>query len=561
MIHQAAGGVGTAASQLCRSVGGVTTYGTASKAKHEYVRHNGCDHPIDYHSVDYVKEVRRLTDGRGVDCVLDALGGDDWKKGYSLLRPGGLLISFGWANMAKYGKRRMTHVLGEFTHVPWWTPMRLMQENKGVAGVNMGHLWDERELTFDAFTALLELYEQRQHQAARRPLLSLWIGRGSACVHRGWPKHREGPTDAIAMPVRVCFVCLGNICRSPTAEATMRQLLEREQLSGEIEIDSAGTGDWHVGEPPDRRATAAGKRRGIELTGRARRVVPKDFERFDYSSRWIARTSATSCGWRPTRRPRRRSFSSGTTIPARRAMPTCPTRTTARATVSRPCSTSAKRRHAGCCNTSERIIGYDPGACARRSSNGSASRYAAQSAWVAGTSTMPSKLRSATGRSVFVKTHPNPPAGMFEAEARGLRWLAEADAIRTPRVLAVSDERPAFLALELLTPAKRRADFDETLGRSLAALHAFGAPSFGLDHDNFIGRLAQSNAVSRRLGVLLLVVATRAAAEACRRPRLDRFRDAFALRRLAARSSRARRRGRASVTPTRRPLGRKPARR
>ncbi|RLB43244.1 MAG: hypothetical protein DRH30_03440 [Deltaproteobacteria bacterium] len=97
------------------------------------------------------------------------------------------------------------------------------------------------------------------------------------------------------------------------------------------------------------------------------------------------------------------------------------------------------------------------------------------------------------GASVFVKTHPNPPPGMFEAEARGLRWLEEAGEIRIPKVVAVSDRPPAYLALELLTPAKRRADFDEALGRSLAALHAFGAPSFGLDHDNFIGRLAQSN--------------------------------------------------------------------
>jgi NADPH:quinone reductase-like Zn-dependent oxidoreductase len=160
LIHQAAGGVGTAANQLCRSVGGVTTYGTASKGKHDYVRGNGCDHPIDYHSVDYVKEVRRLTDGRGVDLVLDALGGDDWKKGYSLLRPGGLLILFGWANMAKSGKRRMTHVLAQLTHTPWWTPNRLMNENRGVAGVNMGHLWDERELMVDALTRILELYEQ-----------------------------------------------------------------------------------------------------------------------------------------------------------------------------------------------------------------------------------------------------------------------------------------------------------------------------------------------------------------------------------------------------------------
>ena len=92
--------------------------------------------------------------------MLDALGGNDWKKGYSLLRPGGMLIPFGWANMAKFGKRRMTHVLGQLTNMPWWTPMRLMHENKGVAGVNMGHLWDEREMTLEAFTALLALYEE-----------------------------------------------------------------------------------------------------------------------------------------------------------------------------------------------------------------------------------------------------------------------------------------------------------------------------------------------------------------------------------------------------------------
>jgi fructosamine-3-kinase len=100
------------------------------------------------------------------------------------------------------------------------------------------------------------------------------------------------------------------------------------------------------------------------------------------------------------------------------------------------------------------------------------------------------------GRTVFVKTHPNPPDGMFDAEARGLRWLAEAGAIRVPSVLAVSDSRPAYLALELVTSAKRRPDFDEELGRSLAALHEFGASAFGLDHDNFIGRLPQANTIA-----------------------------------------------------------------
>lgn len=84
------------------------------------------------------------------------------------------------------------------------------------------------------------------------------------------------------MPVRICFVCLGNICRSPTAEATMRGLVERAQLTEQIEIDSAGTGDWHVGHPPDRRAQAAASRRGLDVRGRARTIGVEDFDRFDY---------------------------------------------------------------------------------------------------------------------------------------------------------------------------------------------------------------------------------------------------------------------------------------
>jgi len=83
------------------------------------------------------------------------------------------------------------------------------------------------------------------------------------------------------MPVRVCFVCLGNIGRSPTAEAAMLPLLEDERLRASIEGESAGTGDWHVGEPPYGRAAAAGKRRGLSVRGRARQVTARDFDHFD----------------------------------------------------------------------------------------------------------------------------------------------------------------------------------------------------------------------------------------------------------------------------------------
>jgi protein-tyrosine phosphatase len=78
------------------------------------------------------------------------------------------------------------------------------------------------------------------------------------------------------------FVCLGNICRSPTAEAVFRHLVAAEGLSDRIRIDSAGTGDWHVGEEADPRTRHAAKRRGIAVEGRARQVTSKDFEKFDY---------------------------------------------------------------------------------------------------------------------------------------------------------------------------------------------------------------------------------------------------------------------------------------
>ena len=82
--------------------------------------------------------------------------------------------------------------------------------------------------------------------------------------------------------MRVCFVCLGNICRSPTAEAVMRHLVSQAGLDERIEIESAGTGDWHVGEPRDRRSREVGERRAMPLSGRARQFVALDFARFDW---------------------------------------------------------------------------------------------------------------------------------------------------------------------------------------------------------------------------------------------------------------------------------------
>lgn len=99
----------------------------------------------------------------------------------------------------------------------------------------------------------------------------------------------------------------------------------------------------------------------------------------------------------------------------------------------------------------------------------------------------------ASGQRVFVKANPGAEPAMFETEAHGLAWLREVDALRVPGVLAVSRETPAFLVLEHLGNGRPRADFDAALGRGLASLHRAGAACFGLEIDNYIGRLPQAN--------------------------------------------------------------------
>jgi NADPH:quinone reductase-like Zn-dependent oxidoreductase len=157
LIHMAAGGVGTAALQLCRSIGNITTLGTCSASKHDYARAQGCQHPIDYRTKDYVEEVLRLTDGRGVDYVFDPLGGRDWKQGYSLLRESGMLVCYGLANAARPGKRSLWRALGVVLAAPRFSSFQLLNENKAVAGLNLGHMWQRTDLLGPELIELVRL--------------------------------------------------------------------------------------------------------------------------------------------------------------------------------------------------------------------------------------------------------------------------------------------------------------------------------------------------------------------------------------------------------------------
>jgi NADPH:quinone reductase-like Zn-dependent oxidoreductase len=159
LIHMAAGGVGIAALQLCRTVNGVVTYGTASAAKHDAIRSEGCQNPIDYRSKDWEKEARRLSGGRGVDVVLDPLGGWDTRKGYRLLRPAGRLVTYGMANLAGGARRSLGRLLrhGLPAMLPHFSPMEMMNDNRAVAGVNIGHLWREEAMIASEMAALIDL--------------------------------------------------------------------------------------------------------------------------------------------------------------------------------------------------------------------------------------------------------------------------------------------------------------------------------------------------------------------------------------------------------------------
>ena len=146
LIHAAGGGVGISATQIAKRIG-AEVFGTASASKHDAIREQGVDHAIDYRSQDFAKEVRRLTGGEGIDVAFDALGPSSFRKDYRLLRPGGRLIMYG-ASEVQTGERRSvpaalrTLAKSPFSSMPWWKGLGVMNENKGVFGLNMLSWWD-----------------------------------------------------------------------------------------------------------------------------------------------------------------------------------------------------------------------------------------------------------------------------------------------------------------------------------------------------------------------------------------------------------------------------------
>jgi NADPH:quinone reductase-like Zn-dependent oxidoreductase len=147
LIHGAGGGTGIAAMQLARLRGAVII-ATASAAKHDAVRRCGADHVIDYRGTDVASEVRRLTGDRGVDVVLDPLGGSSFRQSYRLLAPLGRLIVYGASDIVVGERRSLLRLARSFLEMPAFRPLALIQQNRGVLGLNVGRLWTEvRQVT------------------------------------------------------------------------------------------------------------------------------------------------------------------------------------------------------------------------------------------------------------------------------------------------------------------------------------------------------------------------------------------------------------------------------
>jgi len=158
LIHAAAGGVGIAATQVA-SIVGAEIFGTASAAKHEAIKAQGVHHPIDYRNQDFKAEIRRMTNGEGVDVILDPMGPTSFRKDYRILRPGGRLIMCGLSEAMSENGRDMRATLRSLLRMPtstmpWWNAGRLLNQNRGVFGLNLLSWW-RREGGMDRITAPL----------------------------------------------------------------------------------------------------------------------------------------------------------------------------------------------------------------------------------------------------------------------------------------------------------------------------------------------------------------------------------------------------------------------
>jgi NADPH:quinone reductase-like Zn-dependent oxidoreductase len=152
LVHAAAGGVGLAVAELGRLFG-LRVIGLASSGKHAILREYGVE-PLDSRDPRWFDAVRKVAP-RGVDVVLDPVGGDSWRQGYRLLASAGRLVCYGASALSEGPRRNLLKILWRVVRFPRFGPLALMNDNKSVAGVNLGHLWNDEALLAPQVAALL----------------------------------------------------------------------------------------------------------------------------------------------------------------------------------------------------------------------------------------------------------------------------------------------------------------------------------------------------------------------------------------------------------------------
>ena len=167
LVHNAGGGVGIAATQLAR-LRRATVIGTASPMKHDALRAFGVDHAIDYRTADVAAEVKRITRGRGVDVVLDPIGGRSFTNSYQMLAPLGRLIIYGLSSAAPGERRSWLKAATAWATTPRFDPLSMINRNRGVFGLHVGHLWGQR----NQLAPLMEMLMNELAAERLRPIVA-----------------------------------------------------------------------------------------------------------------------------------------------------------------------------------------------------------------------------------------------------------------------------------------------------------------------------------------------------------------------------------------------------
>ncbi|HID54610.1 MAG TPA: alcohol dehydrogenase [Anaerolineae bacterium] len=195
LIHQVDRGVGLAALDVA-TILGADTFGTAPLSRHELLRSRGLAHVVDVTKEDFERVFRGERDGRGLQIILDSLGGVYWPKNYRLLMPTGRLINYGLNSMSGAAKRSRQQWLRGLIMLPYYTPLKLMRDNKGVMGVDLNQLWSVPELQQRWMQQLVDWYDE----VLFRPLIDKAFPLAEAAAAHQYLLDRQGVGKVLLIP-------------------------------------------------------------------------------------------------------------------------------------------------------------------------------------------------------------------------------------------------------------------------------------------------------------------------------------------------------------------------